>query len=164
MANRPPGLPWPNNLTTDFGGAGVFTTAPDYLKALKSLLHNDGKLLKPASVDLMFSPQLDTTEHMTKTLATSGPTSPYWEAMAQEHPIGREWQFGLGGKLQLGEHERFREGTLSWGGLPNLRWWIDRKAGVCGVFATQLLPPGSAEAASVNNEFEKDVFANMRVK
>lgn len=36
-----------------FGGHGLFMTAPDFGKVLRSLLANDGTLLKPATVDDM---------------------------------------------------------------------------------------------------------------
>lgn len=38
----------------DFGGHGLFMPGADYVKVLRSLLANDGKLLKPATVDDMF--------------------------------------------------------------------------------------------------------------
>ena len=44
----------------DFGGSGLFGTAEDYLKLLRSILRNDGKLLTEQSVDLMFTPSLST--------------------------------------------------------------------------------------------------------
>src|SRR6202021_1126993 len=42
----------------DFGGAGLFMTAPDYVKVLRSLLANDGRILKPATVHDMFEHHL----------------------------------------------------------------------------------------------------------
>ena len=32
------------------------------------------------------------------------------------------------------------EKTLWWAGLPNLYWWCDRKNGLAGIIATQILP------------------------
>jgi CubicO group peptidase (beta-lactamase class C family) len=42
----------------EYGGGGFFSTVEDYLKLLKSLLHNDGKLLKSESIDLLFKDAL----------------------------------------------------------------------------------------------------------
>ena len=51
--------PWINAGSTDcFGGHGGFGGMEDYLKVLRSILANDGKLLKPETVELMFQPQL----------------------------------------------------------------------------------------------------------
>lgn len=43
---------------TSFGGHGMYARLSDYLQVLRSLLANDGKLLSPASVDELFTPQL----------------------------------------------------------------------------------------------------------
>lgn len=42
----------------EFGGGGLFFTTEDYLKILKSILHNDTQLLQSATVDLMFTPAM----------------------------------------------------------------------------------------------------------
>jgi len=42
----------------DCGGIGSYTTAPDYMKLLEALLRSDVRILKPATVDEMFKPQL----------------------------------------------------------------------------------------------------------
>lgn len=154
---------WPNDRLSDSGGAGMFSTAPDYLKVLKSVLHNDGKLLKPASVDMLFAPQLSSTEAISTTMATEGPY-PYYAAMAANTPIGIEWQHGLGGRVSLQDVPRFRKGFLSWGGAPCIRWWIDRSAGTCGVFATQLMPTGEMKQRVIGDLFEEKVYEEMAVK
>ncbi len=41
--------------TVELGGSGLYTSAPDYLAFLTSLLRNDAKVLKPETVDLMFN-------------------------------------------------------------------------------------------------------------
>jgi CubicO group peptidase (beta-lactamase class C family) len=43
----------------DFGGHGLVMTGADYIKVLNSLLANDGKLLKRATVDDMFQHHLN---------------------------------------------------------------------------------------------------------
>ena len=39
----------------DMGGSGLVSTAEDYMKLLSSLLHNDGKVLKPETTILMLN-------------------------------------------------------------------------------------------------------------
>jgi CubicO group peptidase (beta-lactamase class C family) len=53
VANPPMDVPVKNPRDEE-GGAGVYTTAPDYLKLLTSLLRHDGKLLKSETVPEMY--------------------------------------------------------------------------------------------------------------
>ena len=52
-------------------------------------------------------------------------------------------------------------GSLAWAGLANLYYWIDRRNGVGGFWATQILP--FADPASVGGylDFEKAVYDNL---
>ena len=52
-------------------------------------------------------------------------------------------------------------GSLAWAGLANLYFWIDRKNGIGGYWATQILP--FADATSVNGylEMERIVYQSM---
>lgn len=66
-------------------------------------------------------------------------------------------------------------GTMIWGGLPNLIWvshvtplsfvvqangpqWVDRKTGLCGLYAGQVLPTGDAKCAALNRKFEEAMY------
>jgi methyl acetate hydrolase len=55
-------------------------------------------------------------------------------------------------------------GALGWAGLPNLFYWIDRKNGVGGFWATQVFP--FADPASVGGyiDFETAVYDNLSVR
>jgi len=48
------------------GGSNLYTSAPDFLKLLASLLRKDGKLLRPQTVDIMFDHRLPDFEVFTK--------------------------------------------------------------------------------------------------
>ncbi|MCJ1311374.1 hypothetical protein MMC25_005045 [Agyrium rufum] len=48
-------------IAEDMGGGGAFAAPGDFMKILKSLLQNDGKLLQPKTVDEMFTTQLNET-------------------------------------------------------------------------------------------------------
>lgn len=52
-----------------------------------------------------------------------------------------------------------KAGMLRWGGAPNLKWWIDREGGTCGIFATQLSPAGELRHAPLGKMFEREVVA-----
>jgi CubicO group peptidase (beta-lactamase class C family) len=141
------------NAPDDQGGGGVYSCAGDYIKILISLLKNDGALLKPSSVDMLFSPCL--SPPVAKALQT---------ARRQGNESGEATNVGLnfsvGGLLTL-EHVKGRRhaGTLSWGGLPNLNWVLDREAGIALLYASQLLPPGDPVSKKTFEKFEEAIYS-----
>ncbi|KAH7384003.1 beta-lactamase/transpeptidase-like protein [Pyrenochaeta sp. MPI-SDFR-AT-0127] len=147
------------------GGAGLFGTAEDFLKLLKSILRNDARLLKPTSIDLMFTPSITPSAQNSLDVALSIP------AIASimipgEPPLGTpdagKWSHGLGGLLGLeGSEDGLKAGSLRWLGAPSLKWWIDREGGTCGFFATQLYPTGEAKHAFLSPLFQKDVVSRF---
>lgn len=140
-----------------FGGHGMYSSMPDYLKFQLSILRNDGKLLKPASVEAMFTPQLTSASAAgLKTFITS----PMGAFFIGEIFPEKKHDWGIGGILFMEEHEaRRKKGTLSWGGMANPFWSLDREAGVAVTFGTQLLPPGDKGCEVVITEVEKSVAA-----
>ena len=54
---------------------------------------------------------------------------------------------------------RRREGSLSWVGLGNVHYWIDRASGLAGVWAAQLLPLEDGTCVSGFEDFEKSAYA-----
>ncbi len=106
------------NPKDDLGGGGLFSSAPDYVKVLISLLKNDGKLLKPETVKLMLTPQLSDDKHLVAT-ATEPLAGPMFRAGVES----AAWNFGLGGILNMEDVDGVcKKGTITWGGLPNLFW------------------------------------------
>ncbi|EME78889.1 uncharacterized protein MYCFIDRAFT_190999 [Pseudocercospora fijiensis CIRAD86] len=136
------------------GGGGLASTPSDYIKILVSLLRNDSLLLRPSTVDHMFTPQLKNPAHLQKMHA-----NPEAFGLAGNIPVETKVDFGLGGILNLegmGNCGR-KEGGMQWGGYPNLFWWINRTEGICGCYFTQLVPPGDPQAFGMYVEFEKAV-------
>ncbi|EXJ53307.1 beta-lactamase [Cladophialophora psammophila CBS 110553] len=146
--------PYPNpNPKDDLGGGGLYASAQDYIKVLVSLLKNDGILLKPETVKLMFSPQLLDEGSLVETVTAQG-AGPMFRGGVD----GRAWNFGLGGILNMEDVEDVcKKGTMSWGGLPNLFWWIDPSAGNCGMYASQILPPGDLESINLAVAFRREI-------
>jgi len=123
-------------------------------------LKNDGTLLKKETVDMMFQPQLtpESKEGMAKVLAV-----PEVNQMMGAAPEGTTRNWGLGGLLYESSIEGWRtKGTLSWGGMPNLTWWIDPKVGICGLYASQILPPGESKSVEMSVMFEKEMYARYK--
>ena len=111
---------WDDPLDDAFGGAGVYASMPDYMKILQSLLNDDGKLLKPETIDQMFSPQLSdaSKKSLMKQLE-----DPEVNDMLGGLPLGSAKDWGLAGiLLQENLKDWRRKGTMGWGGIPNLYW------------------------------------------
>ncbi|KAI4675092.1 uncharacterized protein J4E88_007996 [Alternaria novae-zelandiae] len=166
IPGNPPDMPLaqPLDPQDEFGGGGLFGNTEDYLALLKSLLRNDGKLLKSESIELLFAPCIPPAaqESLDQTLSV-----PAYAAIMipGDAPFGtpgaRKWSHALGGLVALEDDAEggLKAGTLRWGGAPNLKWWIDRKGGTCGIFATQLLPAGETRHAYLGKMFERAVAA-----
>lgn len=141
----------------DFGGHGLFMSGASFVKILHSLLANDGRLLKPATADLMFQHQLNdqATEELQKAFA--GPIGPNFRVgIDGSTKLG----FGLSGVLTLEDIPGwYGEKTLSWGGGLTLTWFIDRKNDLCGVGAIQAtLPLDFGKVDELKNIFRHDIY------
>lgn len=112
-------VPYPQqNPKDDLGGGGLYSSPNDYIKVLVALLKNDGTLLKPETVKLMFTPQLSEDKHLLDKV-----NSPATGAMFRGGVESQSWNFGLGGILNTEDVDGIcKKGTMSWGGLPNLFW------------------------------------------
>jgi CubicO group peptidase (beta-lactamase class C family) len=139
-----------NTASTDcFGGHGAYAQLGDYIRVQRSLLADDGVLLSSSSVNELFKPQLaaDSSEALNffrKHLAYS---------LVGDIVPDIEVSYGLGGMVFMADDVgRRRKGTLSWGGLVNPFWLIDREAGIALTVGFQVLPtgdPGVKEATSL---------------
>lgn len=150
----------------EYGGVGLFSTAQDYLKLLKSILRNDGQLLKSDSIEQLFKPCLS---HAAQTSLNQTLSDPMAASIMipGEPPVGThgasEWSHALGGIIALQDSDQsLKAGCMRWGGAPNLKWFLDREGGTCGMFATQLYPPGEGKHAFLGKLFEKEVVAQLR--
>ena len=145
-----------------FGGHGAYATMQDYLKIQRSLLANDGKLLKPETVETMFTPQLSPES---KAGLKAWRKSPYGAFAIGENDPGIEADWGLGGILFLEDDRgRRKKGTLNWGGVSNTFWLIDREADLAVTFGTQVLPPGDKATGETITEVEVGVYEMAGVK
>ncbi|KAL6354402.1 hypothetical protein LRP88_11733 [Fusarium phalaenopsidis] len=140
-----------------FGGQGLFVSLQDYIKILHSLLVDHETLLKRETTAVMFKPQLSPPD---KTALLRELESASW-TVGDIPPTG-EYDWGYGGLLIDGEsHPHRRRNTLLWSGAPSLFWFIDREAGVCGVFGTQVLPPSDPVVCPIIKAFEEAVYSQL---
>ncbi|KZP27299.1 beta-lactamase/transpeptidase-like protein [Athelia psychrophila] len=146
----------PEKIKIEQGGAGLWGSAPEYLKVLASILRDDGKLVNSATITEMFKPQLGpaSQEAWMKMLRAMDST------LTVNAASSTEFSWGLGGQYNLDDmpEGRRKKGSLAGGGLPNLFWWIDPAAGVAGLYASQVIPTGDPKSTEMFAEFEKDIY------
>jgi len=143
----------------DFGGQGSFGSAVDYSKILTSILLNDSKLLKPSTVDLMFTPQLSDAP---RAALAEFLFMPFWKDTFASQPPGTKLDHGLAGVLTLNDKPTGRRsGTLTWSGVTNLLWTIDRDAGLATFYASNVLPFGDHMSHKYQQMFEKEVYSRF---
>lgn len=140
-----------------FGGHGGYADLSDYFKILSSLLLDDEVLLSKSSTAIFFSPQLTAQSHTAINKVFTQP-----EIMAffiGKFPSSTTYDWGVGGVLVDSSNDEHRgKGTLIWSGMPNNFWWVDRGKGVCGLFGTQVYPPGDGKVGEMIDLFEKEVY------
>ncbi|HEV8533989.1 MAG TPA: hypothetical protein VGT00_21410, partial [Methylomirabilota bacterium] len=73
---------------------------------------------------------------------------------------GQPDKFGLGFALNTRPIEKGRgASTLSWAGIFNTFFWIDRDKKVCAVLMTQMLPFLEDGPQALVNDFDRAVYA-----
>ncbi|KAF7872200.1 hypothetical protein EAF04_003125 [Stromatinia cepivora] len=138
-----------------YGGAGAFGSPVDYFKCLHSICSDDGRLLKSETIDEMFKPQLNEASRKELMRELSIPEI---NGCMGAFPQGLKADFGLGGIINLEDIGGRSKGSMAWGGYPNLLWWINRKDGVCGIWGSQLLPPGDSKINRLFYTFEEEMY------
>ncbi|KUJ15948.1 beta-lactamase/transpeptidase-like protein, partial [Mollisia scopiformis] len=139
------------------GGGGACGSPVEYMKIMQSILLDDGKILKSSTIDEMFTPQL------------KGGSLKFWNdfqgflllegAFSREKP-GTKMQWGIGGSLTDQDVETGKKkGTLSWSGLPNLLWTIDRTTGLNCMYASNVIPFGDYKSGEMQRMFEKEMYS-----
>jgi CubicO group peptidase (beta-lactamase class C family) len=141
----------------DFGGSGLFMPGIDYVKVLRSLLANDGKVLRSATVDDMFQHHLSPEATAGHQVALASPMGVFFRVGTD---LGMKAGHGFGGLLTLQDVDGwYGERTMTWGGGLTLAWFIDRKNDLCGVGAIQAaLPVDSSTVEELKQTFRRDIY------
>jgi CubicO group peptidase (beta-lactamase class C family) len=141
------------------GGSGLSSTAKDFVAVLADLISDSPKLLKPATISEMFTPQLvPKSPSIQMLLGLRGA----WDTVAG--PISEDAvNHGLGGLLCVGPVPEISqpENMLAWGGASNIVWWVNRELGVAGFFATQQSPFGNPTVTKLVNAWKKDFWTQF---
>ncbi|PHH73210.1 hypothetical protein CDD80_3983 [Ophiocordyceps camponoti-rufipedis] len=139
------------------GGGGLYSTARDYARFLGAFL--SGRLVSEATMQLMFSPQLDAVqkEALNEMIYRPG----LHNAAAPEFPTGLELDHGISGAINMQDVPGKRlKGSLMWSGMSNSHWWIDRQTGIATVLVLNVYPMGDAVVARLYDALERAVYAD----
>lgn len=161
LTEQPRQLPAP--VTQYNGGGGLFSTALDYIKFVRMFL-GDGqdqgsgpnggpRILSAASVAEMTRNHIGTLS--ARALRTAQP------ALSRDFTFinGRD-KWGLGFLIRTDAVPGLRSaGSVSWGGLNNTYFWIDRTRGIGGVILMQFLPFADPKALELAETFERTVYS-----
>jgi CubicO group peptidase (beta-lactamase class C family) len=139
------------------GGGGLYSTGRDYLAFLRMLLNggsgNGARILRPETIAQMDENHIG--EIPAGVLKTQMPER---SNDVDLFPGARiRWSLGHMLNLQPGPNGR-SAGTVSWGGLFNTYYWIDRSKRVTGVIMTQILPFADPRALQLYGQFERGVY------
>jgi CubicO group peptidase (beta-lactamase class C family) len=141
------------------GGAGLYSSGPDFVAVLADLLQDNPVLLRKDTVDLMFTPQLADDSLASQNL--------HQDASSHQHFLGGSSRdlkinFGLGGLLLVEDVKNDRlekpKGTMTWGGATNLTWSINRDRGVALLYASSVWPPLDEPGLRVAEAFETAIW------
>jgi CubicO group peptidase (beta-lactamase class C family) len=140
----------------EFGSGGAIASAVEFIKIMDSIARDDGKLLTSESIDEMFTSQLEGPDQekfdlVNKFLARGGGFT--------SRPPGTVLKHGLAGMLVMSETDTgVKAGTLSWSGIANLLWTIDRASGLSLFYASNIMPYGDFKSHEFQQLFEKEMY------
>jgi CubicO group peptidase (beta-lactamase class C family) len=157
---------WPEpKCTYEAGGAGMYSNVTDYAFLLSDLLKDASKLLSPTSVELLFAPQFAPDSVAQKAMIPMGDFT--WGVHTGRSGAGVVPNHALGGLITT--HDIVREeyfkpkGTLTWSGMCNSIWNVNREKGLATFFATQMLPFNDEKTIMLASAFETAVWKNLAV-
>ncbi|KAF2415956.1 beta-lactamase class C and other penicillin binding protein [Tothia fuscella] len=141
------------------GGSGLSLTTKDMMAVLTDLISDSPKLLKPDTISLMFTPQIEENSIAFSMLLKLRPA---WEHVAGPVPDDHV-NHGLGGLLVVKKFPELGQpkGILCWGGATNPVWFICKEKGVAGFFATQSSPFAESQVKDLVNAWRKDFWAQF---
>ncbi|MDL9936752.1 serine hydrolase domain-containing protein [Gordonia sp. ABSL1-1] len=153
-----PGWAQPAEPEIDMGGQGLYSTVGDYLKFIRMWLR-DGtsdsgiQILSPQTVANAATNQIGDLR-VTKLPGVIPAVSHDIEMFPG---IPKSW--GLSFMINEADAPTGRPaGSLGWAGLANLYFWIDRRNGIGGFWATQVFPFGDPGAFAHYTDYESAVY------
>ncbi|CAI6309419.1 unnamed protein product [Periconia digitata] len=151
------------SLESENGGAGMYSNIEDYTRVLVDLLQDNPKTLKKETVEMIFSPQFANGGPEQQAMIPVGDMT--WATHTGRIAKGVTPNYSLAGYFVTEDVERadflIPKGTLTWSGLPNLQWAVNRERGIGYMFCTQILPWNDDVSQSLSAEFCTAVWRNL---
>lgn len=159
---QPLDLILPQDAEVHMGGHGLYSTAEDYAKFIRMWLNDgagpDGAVLRPETVEMAAANGLGEL----KIKGLPG-VIPALSNDAEFFP-GMSKSWGLTFMINDEDAPTGRPaGSLAWAGLANLYYWIDRRNGIGGFWATQILPFADPTSVGGYLDVETAVYASLSV-
>lgn len=146
----------PTTPELDMGGQGLFSCAEDYLAFMRAWLGNGsapyGRVLRPETIEwaVRAAPGVVPTGLFSAIPALTHSVDFTERPVSWAYSFLREDEDTPGGR---------KAGTLSWAGLANVHFWIDRASGCAALWSAQLLPWQDPAAVHGLHAFEAAVYA-----
>ncbi len=139
------------------GGAGLSSTAPDYARFMRMILHsgelNGARVLEQETVAEMSRNQVGQLR-----AGYMGTTMPHLAGSFDGFP-DQHTGWGLGFLINPEQGPNGRSpGSLAWAGIFNSYYWIDPAAGIAGVLISQLSPFGDPDALAAFAALERMAY------
>ena len=157
-----PELVLPQPPAMDMGGHGLYSTTGEYLKFIRMMLNNGngphGRVLKAETVDAMSLNGLGALK--TRAWVTAAP--PLANSGDIFPGLSKSWAYSF----QVNDEDAPTgrpAGSLSWAGIANSYYWIDRKNGIGGMWNTQILPFLDVASWPGYVNFETTIYQHRRV-
>ncbi len=152
----------PDNPEVDMAGHGLYASVGEYMKFIRMWLNDgmgpNGRVLKPETVKQAVTGGLQPNQ---KVVMLPG-VIPTLSNDAEFFPgLKKNWSYTFMVNEELAPTGR-PAGAIGWAGLANLFYWIDRKNGFGGFWATQILPFGDAPSFLGYLDFESATYAAMK--
>ena len=150
----------------NMGGGGLWSCARDYTQILQRLLQDPCPFFQnQETLEYAFQPCLSPSskQHMHDILSGKGGNMFTGGSL----PAEIEVDYTMAGLCTPKGLEGKRGGAgdaISWGGLPNLLWCVDRKKKKAVFYGSQLLPPGDLMSGQAFARFEEAVFSGDSAK
>ena len=151
----------PDDPEVHMGGHGLYATVPEYMKFIRMWLNDgagpNGRVLKPETVEWAVQGALVPPQKVTMLPGVI----PSLSNDAEFFPgIPKDWSYTFMVNTEDASTGR-PAGAIGWAGLANSYYWIDRKNGIGGYWATQILPFADGVSFPGYMDFESAVYAAL---
>ncbi len=154
------GFTLPNDPEVQMGGHGVYSTVADFMRFIRMLLNEgmgpNGPVLKPETVERMYENGLGEL----KVRALKNVHSLSGEPFELLPGVPKSWGYSFMLNDEPAPTGR-PAGALSWAGMANVYYWVDKQNGIGGCWATQILPFADPASYTGYMAFETAVYDSL---